>query len=201
MKAAISFLAAIGIVHLLSIFAYPWPGGAFLQFIEFLAISGFVFGAAFLLSKVILKDSSRLGSVGPTHSTLPRSATVTAILVVVQLVFVFLIAPRLTSFLMVEAFYYVFLVGAGISLALWAHSKAYAGAVAATVAILVVSSVSLLRFFGDPSVDFQYGPEKWIFGLQRHLGRMNMWPLDAAVTASACLLAGSLAQRSKVIDY
>lgn len=203
MKAAYAFLAAVCLAHLVTIFAYPWRGIAFVQFMVFCAFGAIVLGGGVLISRLIQKRKTPGEPLGldpdngdAGRSSLPRVAAVCLALAVAQLMFVKLAAPHLRSFWVIEGVYYAILVATGVVLALWARSRPYMGAVVATVAILTVSIVSFVQFFGDPGVDFQYGPEKWIFALQNHLGRMNMWPLDAAFAASACLIAGNLREQS-----
>ena len=206
MKAAYGFLAAISLVHLVTILAYPWRGAAFVQFLVFVVLGALVMGSGALISRFLRKIQAHGESDGldfaegeVRESSLQRTSILCVVLVVAQLTFVKLAAPHLTSFWVFEGIYYAILVAAGVALALWSRSPPYVGAVVASVAILTISIISLVQFFGNPGADFQYGPEKWIFALQNHLGRMNMWPLDAAFASAACLIAGNLVkQRAQV---
>ncbi len=202
MKAAYTFLAAICLVHLVTVLAYPWRGAAFVQFMVLVALGALVLGSGVLISKFLHTKEEHGEPDGhgdaieePPASSLTRASILCLVLVVTQLMFVKLVAPHLTSFWVVEGIYYAILVVSGVLLAVWSRSPPYVGAVVATVAILTISIISSVQFFGDPGVDFQYGPEKWIFALQNHLGRMNMWPLDAAFAVSACLIAGSFPKK------
>ncbi len=199
MKAVYVFFAVVLLAHLATLVMYPWAGAAMVQFLVFLVLGTAVFGAFWWVAKILSRravqehpSEEAVESPDIRRPSVSRAAVTCLALVVAQLLYVRLIAPHMQSFWAIEGIYYVILVVAGVVLAGWARAPAPVGAVVATLAILAISVVSLVQFFGDPGVDFQYGPEKWIFALQSHIGRMNMWPLDAAFTSGACLVAGAV---------
>jgi hypothetical protein len=128
-----------------------------------------------------------------------RFVAVCCAVVVVELLVVRVVASGLQSFWLTEGLYYGALLVGGSVLAVWARVEAPWGAVMGTAAIAAIAVVSLVQFFTDPGVNFQYGPETWIFALQRHLGIMNMWPVDAAAAASATAVAGACRARARPV--
>jgi hypothetical protein len=199
MKPVYVFLAVVLVAHLVTLVMYPWTGAALIQFLVFLVLGAAVFGVFWWVAKILGRKAVRqypseedLEPQDIPSLSVSRAAVICLALVVAQLLYLRLVAPHMRSFWAIEGIYYVILVVAGVVLANWARAPAPVGAVVATLAILAISVVSLVQFFGDPGVDFQYGPETWIFALQSHIGRMNMWPLDAACASGACLVAGAV---------
>ena len=136
------------------------------------------------------RGSRRHGSPPPAETltsatSLLRIVLVAGAVIVAEKTVVSALPGVTSSFVLVEATYYAVLLVAGALLATWCRAPFVAPPLVALVAFVVLGTLDVLAFVGSPGVDFQFGPEKWLFAFGALTGKAAMLPLDVgAIVAS-----------------
>jgi hypothetical protein len=135
-----------------------------------------------LLIGYLLNRHSRLQESRGSRSLLsPRAVLVLFAIVASEMAVLQLLAGVVSSFFVVELAYYFVLFAGGIVLARWCCTRAYVAPSVAIVVLAVFAGRAFIRFVTSSAINFQFGPERWLFAMQNLSGQVAMLPLDVAV--------------------
>ena len=183
------FVGSLLALNVLLIFTCPYRD----QFLTKLALTIPLTVGIFLVGFLTTRLLSRLGRAGgASFMTAPIYSARVLIVLSTTAAFEVVVPRALGSVWSTEVAYYLALAICGVALALWCRASSYVPILVAALTLLIVSAVAATLFLRDPGVDFQYGPEKYLFALWNYAGGVNMLPLDGIVTWFAWRVAGQV---------
>ena len=154
-----------------------------------------VAAGVFLLGLLTSRVLSRFGRTGDgsVMAAAPLKSRRVLLVLLATIAFEVVVPRAFGSVWSIEAAYYVGLIASGVALALWCRAASYVPVVVAALALLAGATLEAAIFLSSPDVDFQYGPEKYLFALWDLAGTVGtMLPLDGVVCWFAWRLAGQL---------
>lgn len=178
-------------VNILLIASYPYPAQMFAQLKLVVPVTVGVFLVGLVTSYLL----SRLGRTGDARSLTARFRSRRVLTVFgATAAFAAVVPKALGSVWATEAVYYLSLIVCGIALALWSRASTHVPVLVATLTLITVSAVATILFLSDPGVEFELGPERFLFAIWRHAGAVNMLPLDGIVAWFAWRLADQISR-------